>query len=76
MAKTTENRYKRKFTFTALAVSSVNGGTIPVEMMANERPNSRQVEMKIDLFAPRQIVYINSVRTNNSQGQQSLICND
>lgn len=46
----------RKLTFTALAVSSVNGGTIPDITRKSERPNTKQVERTIDLFAPRRTI--------------------
>lgn len=53
-----ENRFNGKLTFTALAVSSVNGGTTPDKIAVNERPNSRQVARTIDCFAPRDQLYI------------------
>lgn len=51
-------RYRRslcpkKLTFTALAVSLVNGGTTPDVTRRIERPNTKHVERKIGLFAPR-----------------------
>lgn len=44
-------------TFTALEVSSVNGGMIPDNTAAIERPNKRQVARMIDVFAPRKYLH-------------------
>jgi len=43
-----------KLTFTALAVSSENGGTTPVNTTASDKLNSTKVARMIALFAPGQ----------------------
>lgn len=43
-----------KLTFTALAVSSENGGANPKNIAATERPNTRRVAKTKNLFAPRE----------------------
>lgn len=39
-------------TFTALAVSSVNGGKIPEITAITERPSKKKLARTIDFFAP------------------------
>lgn len=48
-----EYTHKWKLTFTALAVSSENGGTTPENTTARDKLNSTKVAMVIVLFAPR-----------------------
>ena len=44
---------KQVLTFTALEMSSVNGGMFPDITAANERPNTSKLASAISFFAPR-----------------------
>lgn len=54
--KCNKNVLQGKLTLTALEVSLVKGGTIPTITTLMDRPNRRQAERMIDVFAPRQKV--------------------
>lgn len=44
---------KKKITFTALEMSSVNGGMIPDITDVNEMPNTMKLPIAMNFFAPK-----------------------